>query len=299
MDALFDSHAHFYTSDIHTYPVDATGAREGEEALLKRMLADPGTPERIFELWDASNVIAGAAVQYNTAYKTDNRYLFKIRGDHPERIKAVAILNANDSSTPDNLRRMVERAGVTGLRLVGYSVADGSFDFLTSASALETWAEAERLGIALVLMIRLRAEESPQPALTRIGELASKYSKLPIVLDHCCWPEVSPSSDAVGFTPAHHALVHNSNVFLKVTSLNFGRLRREGVDAGRFIRAAADLFGAGRLMWGSDFGNTLTEYSLLTKDARQSGELLNDGERRAYFHDTAARLFAERNRVAF
>ena len=289
---LFDTHAHFYTSDIHTYPVDPTGAREGEEALIKRMLADPGTPERIFGLWDASNVIAGVAVQYNTAYKTDNRYLLKVREDHPERVKAVAILDANDPCTPDKLRRMVQCAGVTGLRLVGYSGSDGSFSFLTSADAMETWAEAERLRIALVLMVRLRPHESPEPALTRIGELATKFSRLRVVLDHCCWPETSSSSDAVGFTPGHHALVSRENVFFKVTSLNFGRLKRDGVETHRFIRTAVDLFGADRLMWGSDFGNTLTEYALLARDARQSGALLSDSERRAYLHDTGAGLFA-------
>jgi len=292
---LYDTHAHFYTADTAMYPIDATGAREGAEALIARITADPGTPERVFSLWDAAGVRSGAAVQYNTAYKTDNRYALKIADDHPSRIGAVVILSATDPETPGKLREMALAHGVTGLRLVGFSDESGTFDFLSGDSAMATWAEAARLGLALVLMIRLNPGESPEPALIRVGELARRFETVRIVLDHCCWPGNMPGSDSVGFTPSHRALAAAANVSFKVTSLNFGRFEREGIDASCFIRAAADLYGADRLMWGSDFGNTLTNYALLAEAARRSGALLNDAERSAYFYDSGAAMFAQRH----
>lgn len=295
LEPLYDTHAHFYTADSVKYPIDPKGAREGEEALISRILADPGTPERVFGLWDAAGVAAGAAVQYNTAYKTDNRYALDIADDHPERLGAVIILDASDPATPRELERMVGRHSVTGLRLVGYADQDGTFGFLTTDIAMATWAEAERLGIAIVLMIRPGPGESPARALARLEELADRFAAVRIVLDHCCWPGFEPSEDPVGLTAAHRALARSTNVYFKVSSLNFARFEKEGISTERFVREAVDIFGAERMMWGSDFGNTLTDYGLLAEKARQSAALLNHDERRAYFHDTGAAIFAPRH----
>ncbi|MEH3105788.1 MAG: amidohydrolase family protein [Sphingomonas fennica] len=291
---LYDTHAHFYTADAAAYPIDPTGAREGEAALVHRIMTDPGTPERVFALWDAAGVAAGAAVQYNTAYKTDNRYAIRIAQEHPGRLGTVVILKAGDPATPAALAGMAAAGGVTGLRLVGFSDEAGRFEFLEGAAALATWAAAERLGLVIVLMIRLKPDESPEPALRRVADLAAAFPAARIVIDHAGWPGAMPESDAAGLTPAHRALAEARTVSLKITSLNFARFEREGIAADRFVRAAADLYGAGRLMWGSDFGNTLTDYALLADKARRSAALLGEAERRAYLHYSGAALFAQK-----
>jgi L-fuconolactonase len=294
LEPLYDTHAHFYTADAGKYPINPAGAREGEEALVHRIMADPGTPERVFGLWDASGVAAGAAVQFNTAYKTDNRYVLDITDAHRERIGAVIILDANDPATPLELARLAGRHGVTGLRLVGYAGEDGRYSFLTTDEAMATWAQAERLGVAIVLMIRLSPGESPAPTLARVGELAGRFPRLRIVLDHCGWPGFVPSDDPVGLTAAHRALAACANISFKVTSINFTRFEKEGISAERFLREAVDIYGADRMMWGSDFGNTLTDYVVLADKARRSAALLNEAERRAYLHDGGARIFSQR-----
>jgi L-fuconolactonase len=293
LQPLYDTHTHFYTADAVTYPIDPTGAREGEEALVRRIMTQPGTPERVFALWDASRVAAGAAVQFNTAYKTDNRYTLAVTDEHPDRLGAVVILNASDPATPAELARMKGKHGVTGLRLVGYADARGEYSFLTSDAAMLSWTEAERLGVAIVLMIRLSPGESVEPTLSRVGELAGRFPAARIVLDHCGWPAFQPGDDPVGLTPAHRALAKHTNISFKVTSINFGRFEKEGVSAERFVREAVDIYGADRMMWGSDFGNTLTSYAVLAKKARLSASLLSDGERRAYLHDTGGAIFAQ------
>lgn len=292
---LYDTHAHFFTADIVRYPINPAGAREGEDALAHRIATNPGTPERVFSLWDANGVVGGTAVQFNTAYKTDNRYVCDIVADHPQRLAAVVILDANDPATPAQLARMTsDGPGITGLRLVGYANADGRYPFLTSDAAMASWAAAERLELAIVLMIRLSPGESPAPTLARVAQLARRFPAARIVLDHCGWPGAGPDADAVGLTPAHRALAACPNIFLKVSSINFTRFDAVRVDPARFMRAAVDHFGAERMMWGSDFGNTLIDYAMLAARARTSAALLNETEQRDYLHDTGAAIFAQR-----
>ena len=292
---LYDTHAHFFTADTVRYPINPAGAREGEDALAHRIATDPGTPERVFSLWDANGVVGGAAVQFNTAYKTDNRYVCDIVADHPQRLAAVVILDANDPATPAQLARMIsDGPGITGLRLVGYANAECRYTFLTSDDAMASWAEAERLGLAVVLMIRLSPGESPAPTLARVAQLARRFPAARIVLDHCGWPGSGQDADAVGLTPAHRALAACPNIFLKVSSINFTRFDAARIDPARFMRAAVDHFGAERMMWGSDFGNTLIDYAMLAARARTSAALLNETEQRAYLHDTGAAIFAQR-----
>jgi L-fuconolactonase len=293
LEPLYDTHTHFYTADAVTYPIDPTGAREGEEALVHRILTKPGTPERVFALWDASGVAAGAAVQFNTAYKTDNRYTLTVTDEHADRLGAVVILNASDPATPAELACMKGRHGVTGLRLVGYADARGEYSFLSTEAAMASWAEAERLKIAIVLMIRLSPGESPEPTLSRVGELAGRFPAARIVLDHCGWPAFVPGDDPVGLTPTHRALAQHANIYFKVTSINFTRFEKEGIPAERFLREAVNIYGADRMMWGSDFGNTLTDYPVLAEKARLSAALLNDAERHAYLYSTGAAIFAQ------
>ncbi len=44
---LFDTHAHFFTDDTKRFPIDVTGAREGEAEVRARIARDPATAERL------------------------------------------------------------------------------------------------------------------------------------------------------------------------------------------------------------------------------------------------------------
>src|SRR3954463_916864 len=104
-DALYDTHAHFFTNDLLRYPVDTANAREGEDNLRRRIQSDPATPERIFSLWDDSGVIGGAGVQYNTRYKMDNSFVLDTAQRHAERVTPVVMLDATAADTPSTLER--------------------------------------------------------------------------------------------------------------------------------------------------------------------------------------------------
>jgi L-fuconolactonase len=290
---LYDTHSHFFSNDVAKYPIDTTGAHEGADVLRTRILANPSTPENILKLWSANGVEGGVGVQYNSAYKTDNSYLLDSSDSHKDRISAVVILDARKPGTPAQLREMVTKRGVTGLRLTGYPDKQGNYPWLDSNEALATWAEADRLGIAVVLMYL--PTESNAAALGHIAGLAERFHRVKIVLDHVGWPAIT-GEPAYGLTPAHVALKKYPNVYLKFTTINLDSLDKASIAPADFLRHAVDTFGAERLMWGSDYGNTPGEFSTMVSRAKAATAKLSPGESRRVLHDTGYRVFARRNR---
>lgn len=288
---LFDAHAHFFTNDIDRYPVDLTGAREGRDALLARLERDPATAERVFALWDVSGVTGGAAVQYNTVYKTDNSYTVDVADAHRDRTSAVLILAAADPATPEKLRLTAQGHNVSGLRLFGYPDAEGEYPWLDSSAALATWDVAADLGLHMVLMYAPGVPS--EAALGRIVALARRYPDTVIALDHCGWPGIK-NGVAGTIGPEHRALADVPNIHFKFTQINFNRFAEAGIDPAGFVRLLVDSYGAGRVMWGSDYGNTKNSYVEMVHEAIKATGLLDEGERDQVLHANGARLFAGR-----
>lgn len=288
---LFDTHAHFFTNDTERFPIDVTGAREGEAEVRARIARDPATAERLLALWDRCGVTGGAAVQYNTIYKTDNSYTLSVAEVNHHRVSAVLILRADFPETPKQLRALATRHNVCGLRLFGYPDADGSYPWLDSPAALETWEVAASLGLTMVIMY---APGKPtRAALHRIIALARRFPKTVIALDHCGWPGVE-NGVAGTIGPEHLELVDVPNIVFKFTQINLNRFRETGIDAARFVRLIVDTYGASRVMWGSDYGNTKDAYPDMVAQAIAATSLLSAAERAQVLHDNGAKLFADR-----
>jgi predicted TIM-barrel fold metal-dependent hydrolase len=288
---LFDTHAHVFTNDTERFPVDVTGAREGEAEVRARIARDPATAERLLALWDQCGVTGGAAVQYNTIYKTDNSYTLWVADVNHHRVSAVLILRADFPGTPKQLRALATRHNVCGLRLFGYPDADGSYPWLDSPAALETWDVAASLGLTMVIMY---APGKPtRAALHRIIALARRFPKTVIALDHCGWPGVE-NGVAGTIGPEHLELVDVPNIVFKFTQINLNRFRETGIDAAQFVRLIVDTYGASRVMWGSDYGNTKDAYPDMVAQAIAATSLLSAAERAQVLHDNGAKLFADR-----
>ncbi|HEY0942273.1 MAG TPA: amidohydrolase family protein [Steroidobacter sp.] len=294
---LYDTHAHFFSSDLQRYPIDIANAREGEANLRRRILAEPATPERIFGLWDESGVSGGAGVQYNTVYKHDNSYVLDVAEQHANRVAPVVMMNAAAADTPATLTRYINGRGIAGLRLFGRADASGAYPWLDSPAALETWQIADRHGLAMVLMA---APAQVTPAvLERVAALAERFPATTITLDHFAWAGAQPTD--LGLPEPLVKMRKHRNVYYKLTTINFHLFDRTGIDAAQFVRRAADIFGADHMMWGSDVSNTLESFVLMAHRARMSAALLTAAESKLFLHDTGARLFPcrdQRTRLA-
>lgn len=281
--ALYDSHLHFFTNDIAHYPIDPRNSREGEAAMRARIMADPGTPEKIFAWWARAGVTAGTGVQYSGAYKTDNSYLLDLADLYPDRIHAEIIVDARDPASPERLGQMVATRRVAAMRLTGF--VDGSEDlpWLNSAPALDVWRVADAL--ALPVGITFLPPAGTQGALVAVRRLAERFRRCPILLEHC-----GRLVDG-DFSPAHLALADHTHVHFKWTTNVIDELSASGRSTSAFLSAAVDRFGAGRFMWGSDCGNTLRPYADMAADAVASARDLDARARRQVLHDNGLALF--------
>lgn len=288
---LFDTHAHFFTNDTAKFPIDVTGAREGEAAVRARIEADPMSAARLIAHWDECGVTGGAAVQYNTIYKTDNSYTLAVADEHHNRASAVLILNAAALETPEKLRTLATRHNVCGLRLFGYPNDAGEYPWLDSEAALNTWAVAAECKLRMVVMYAPGVPSSN--ALGRIVALSERFPDTVIALDHCGWPAVDKGDEGT-IGAEHLALVPVKNIVFKFTQINLNRFKETGIDAAGFVRRMVDTYGADRVMWGSDVGNTKDAYPEMVRQAVAATALLNDAERAKVLHDNGAALFGDR-----
>ena len=284
---LFDSHLHFFTNDIAHYPLDTRNAREPAEVMRQRVMRDPGTSQKIFALWQVNGVGGGVGVQYSGAYKTDNRYLLDQADAHPDRIAAEIIVDARNSQSPAEIERLARTRHVASIRLTGYADDAAGHPWLASDAALNVWAAAERLGLPIGITYLPPAPGSG--AIGTVERLARKFPGATVVLVHLGW--VGAQGDAAGLLPAHHALRDLPNLRFKWTTINIDQLCAAGVATSAFLRSAVDLFGAERLMWGSDFGNTLRPYEGMVADAFGATVRLTARERDAVLHGSGIATF--------
>lgn len=284
---LFDAHAHLKSDDLHRYPrAPALPPTPGP----KPPQPTSETPEvvRVLRWMDQNGVGAGAAVQHRGTYGVDNRYLLDSTDQYRTRLVPVVVLDAEDPGTPDLVRQLIEQHGLAGVRLTGPRGAVGAMPWLNSPAAHRTWAVVNETGLAMDLMTL--PPGSPADALAEYARLAQQYPKARLVLDHCAWP-VADGPPNYGLDDGHRALIAHRNIYFKFTTVNLEALRIVQVSAKDALRHYVSVFGADRLLWGSDIGNSAGLYAEMVGRIVQASTGLSKRDRQQLLHDTAQAVF--------
>jgi predicted TIM-barrel fold metal-dependent hydrolase len=291
---LFDTHAHFYTNQPDRYPFHAGGARYGAERMIAKAMANPMTPQVVFEFWDAVGVEMGTGVQYNSTYGTDNSYLLDVAAQYPDRILPVVILSPTAADTPAALQKFAAGNRLAAVRFSGSPDDKGEVPFLSDA-ARDTWAAADELGIGVVLM---PLGANIPLALPKVAAFADRYANVKVVLDHVAFPHPELLPDSFGLTPQHLALAQHANIYYKFTSLLIAEMATNAQAAGKpvvkikpFLNHMIATFGADHMVWGSDHGNVEVDDIAYVRRALEASEDLSPAQRSALFHDTARSVF--------
>jgi predicted TIM-barrel fold metal-dependent hydrolase len=89
------------------------------------------------------------------------------------------------------------------------------------------------------------------------------------------------------------ALAARPNVFAKLSGFGTFIRRNDPAHVAWLVQQTVALFGAGRCLWGSNFPieKLWTDYPALIGAHRDAAAGLPEADRRAIFHDTAARLY--------
>ena len=118
---IVDTHVHVFTDDRKKYPQISDTARAGSIPSIKEIGQTEWpltTAEILIAQMDEAGIDKATLVQAYFLYEYDNRYTTDSARAHPDRFTSVAVLDPMDPGSPDELSRLVEQEGVTGLRFM-------------------------------------------------------------------------------------------------------------------------------------------------------------------------------------
>ncbi len=253
---------------------------------------------------DERGVARACLVQRATLYGYDNSYMLASAARYPARLSPVVVLDAEDQQSPAVLVRLAAEHPLAGLRLVAPRLSEHDTDWLASPQAMKLWEAAAVLGLPVAVILYRRNNAAGRAAL---ADVARRIDGIPIVLDHAALPHPSTPEKAFaaaegidyaiepppgfGIEDAIAAFAELPHIRLKVTDINFDRLEEAGHDTADFVRALAGRFGADRLVWGSDVGQSPAPYADKVARAHRAASGLDPAGQAAFLAGNAARLY--------
>lgn len=298
--AIFDTHAHVLSADTHRYPYSTLrgGARPPVTPVVF-------TVEDLIAAMDSGGVQQACLVQRATLYGYDNRYVLDAAAAFAPRLVPIVVLDAEDLASAALLRRTAAEHRLGGLRIVAPRLTATETGWLDSDAALTLWQAAADLALPVTVIFYRMNNAAGCAALL---DIAHRFRHLPILVDHAGVPHGStpemrhaaaqgihypiPPPPDFGITESIARFAELEHVHFKVTDINFDRLEDAHLDSAAFVRALADRFGAARLLWGSDVGQSPAPYADKLRRLHASAALLQAGERAQYLGGTARRLYA-------
>lgn len=230
---MIDAHVHVWTLDTDRYPWQPTLPHVP-------IPQEPATVEQLLDEMAGSGVEAAVLVQ-PSVYGWDNAYLVDALRTNPGRFAGVCLVDPHADDAAAQLRRWCEQGGCRGVRV--NLIAEAAAESILEPRLEPLWAEASRLGASASLQMR-------PDLVPPVVELARRHRSLRIVVDY-----LGPAAfhDPAG-VEAIRALGAEPNVWYKLLAL--GTDAREDWpfrDLWPLYAAAAEHFGTGRLVYGTDF----------------------------------------------
>jgi L-fuconolactonase len=270
---IIDTHVHVIARDEARFPLRPSGV--GTQWFRQH----PVTVEQYLATATAAGVDGAALVQAHGAYGSDNSYVLDALHAAPERVVGVVIVDPTDPDPGARLRELAAVPGCHGVRLFGIgSEPPAWFDGDAGAALWDTAVDLDLRIVATLLA----------PDLPRVSTMLARHPDVPVVLDHCGFPDLRGGPSFPGLAPVL-ALAGHRGLHLKVTS---HVLEAAGDDAPALVERLAATFGAERLVWGSDFPQTHDRtYAELVALGRDACAGLTESDRARILGGNALRLW--------
>jgi L-fuconolactonase len=271
---IVDTHVHVVAADRERYPLHPTGLS------IDWFHEAPVTVDDFLELMTAAGVDRAVLVQPMSAYGFDNRYVIDSARTHSDRLAGVVIVDTSFDDSARRLRAMADE-GVSGVRL--FAIGNPSLTGLDDPNALGLCEAAAELGLRVIVTIL--SNQLPE-----LRAMLERFPEVTVTLDHCGFPDLS------GGPPYEKAadlfdLATLSNLNLKMSCHLLEQAEAAG-DPRDLVDQLAATFGAGRLLWGSDYSQTHDRpYAALLELGRTACSRLSPAERRGFLGENALRLW--------
>lgn len=271
-----DGHCHSWSADRAAFPL-AAGRSAGD-------VQPPAFPaESLLQREQARGVGRIVLIQHIENFGFDSRYLTDMARSKPGVFAVVGAIGERPTA-PETAMRDRKSEGVKGFRVRGFMTRD----WLNAPEVDRMWEVAAAENLVICPLLR----DSPQmddDALLHVAELARRHPDTTVCLDHMA--HVVPG-DTVQLRRLLD-LARWPRVHVKISGLNkFDLPPYERV--GPQVRTLLDVFGAQRLLWGSDLpvleyerpNNFEATFAFVDRIPR-----LTDRERDSLLRDTASGLF--------
>jgi L-fuconolactonase len=278
---MIDSHAHLISDDAMRYPpAPPSGEVKPEE------LANPMTLKRLLGEMDQNGVSHAVLVQRGTIYGFDNRYVCDCARQHPDRLAAVCAIDANAADGVSAVRRWVSE-GAGGIRMMEL-VKGSDLSWLDSPNTREVWRVASDLHVPVCVHF------FPWNRVAGLQALRSILSELPnllVVIDHFSNMNSAAGPPDHGVDELLQTVAAFGGVHVKFTTIPLGRLQAAKVDAAPVVARVVKLFGAERVMWGSDISQTPGSYDSMVQLGREAVGRLEQADREQVLSGTARAMY--------
>lgn len=281
---IVDTHVHVFTDDRKNYPQISDTPRAGSIPSIKEIGQTEWpltTAEILLAEMDKAGVDKATLVQAYFVYEYDNRYCIDAARAHPQRFTAVAVLDPLDPKAPDELSRLVETEGVTGLRFMRGRLPESS---LGKAETYPLWERLEKLKIPLAINDRIHEIAKVQKPLER-------YPGVKVAFEHS-WGHKVGAPPFEMLQPLYD-LAKNPNVYIKTAINNIAAAREGGGTPRQLYEKLIEVYGAGRIMWSSNspahpkFGSIKERLDI----AKQELAFLSEEDREWIFGKTALSVY--------
>jgi predicted TIM-barrel fold metal-dependent hydrolase len=280
---IVDTHPHIIAADTLKYPIAPVGGVQSEWSKGFSFSAD-----EFIVAMDAAGVAAATLVQASTVHGNDNSFVADSVARHPDRFVGVGGLDPLANDAREQLAYWIGERGLSGMRVFagGSTVTQGS-PWLSDTALDPLWSAAAADGIPIHLQVRFGD-------IDRLASIAERHPGLTIVVDNLGVPPVEDGPPYAGAKKLFD-MARFPRVNLKFTQLNLDRAAAGGGSPHDLLAALVSHYGAGRIMWGSNFPNARpvgdAPYTALVEAAREAVSGFTPAEQAEMLGGTAVRNY--------
>ena len=263
MTAVVDSHVHVWSEDRERFPRDDTPYPASPELLLEQM---------------AAAGVEHAVIVLPMYYRYDNRVLADTLQRYPGRFAGVGVIDPRGPEAAERLMALREEDGICGVRLRA-NLEEAWFGI---PETMPLWRAAGAMGVPICVLGRPKH----LPTLRRMVERSPETR---VVIDHLLHISADGGVGGNDFQ-ALLALAAFPNVYLKLSNVRLWAGDSYPYAAAQpRLRAMVEAFGAGRIMWGSDWPHVRLGdgYARCLGFVRSEMPWLTEGEREQILGGTA------------
>ena len=278
---LFDSYAHVISPDQQRYMPNPLGG----EKLGANTYEAPMTGEDLISAMNKAGVARACIIHRAFVYGYDCSLVFETARAYPQRFSAVPVINPNDPNIINNIEKWMTQYRIPAIRIMGENHNE-AVAWIDQPSTLRVWDASADMG--LPVEIELYPSNNIE-GLQRITALLEKRPKAKAIIDNLA--EVTPSSDNSGFSDPWQRASQLENLAFKVATRNLKQHSTDGRDPAAFIRYAIDLYGSGRIMWGSNINRNSEDYEAMVALAINASAQLTAQEKANFLQLTGESFF--------